>query len=246
KTNVNDLARSFTVTPKEVDFAGVEWLIDGNKVAGNTVSYNGQMYSATLNLGNLADDFEVYYTNGTYKNVGNVRTTATIVAKNSNYKAVGAVESYDWAISGATATVAWNDDGTVASISGDNTAATGGSFFEKSGAGYKVVYKRGNTVLDGAPTEAGDYTAEVVLALGNDGNVNVTASSFSFSIKAPAIEPVGGESGFSWWWILLIVITVISVVVAICALIVASKKKAAVAYDDEDGFYDDVTDEDLY
>ncbi|MDE5666890.1 MAG: hypothetical protein K2I29_01475, partial [Clostridia bacterium] len=26
KTNVNDLARSFTVTPKEVDFAGVEWL----------------------------------------------------------------------------------------------------------------------------------------------------------------------------------------------------------------------------
>ena len=224
----------------------MEWLIDVNKVAGNTVSYNGQMYSATLNLGNLADDFEVYYTNGTYKNVGNVRTTATIVAKNSNYKAVGAVESYDWAISGATATVAWNDDGTVASISGDNTAATGGSFFEKSGAGYKVVYKRGNTVLDGAPTEAGDYTAEVVLALGNDGNVNVTASSFSFSIGGPVIDnPTVNESGSNWWWIVLIVIATLALFFAICALIVANKRKATVISSDEDGFYDDVTDEDL-
>ncbi|MDE5666891.1 MAG: hypothetical protein K2I29_01480, partial [Clostridia bacterium] len=135
-TNITATTRTFKILPKEVDFADVDWVIDGNKVAGNTVSYNGQIYSATLDLGELADDFEVYYTNGTYKNVGNVRTTATIVAKNSNYKAVGAVESYDWAISGATATVAWNDDGTVASIAGDSAAATGGSFFEKSGTSY--------------------------------------------------------------------------------------------------------------
>ncbi len=245
-TNITATTRTFTVLPQEVDFAQVGWLIGGNAVASNTVAYNGQIYNATLDLGELADDFEVYYTNGANKNTGSVTTTATIVPKNANYKAVGVTESYTWTIESVEAAVAWNDDGTVASVTGDCAEATGGSFFVKDGAAYKVVYKKAGVVLDGAPTEAGDYTAELVLALGNDDNVKVTAQSFDFTIAVPDVPTIdGGASGGiqSWWWILLIVITVLAVIVAICAIIAAARKKATL--DDEDGFYDDVTDEDL-
>ncbi|MDE7083182.1 MAG: hypothetical protein K2O89_05745 [Clostridia bacterium] len=243
-TNITATTRTFTILPQEVDFAEVGWLIDGSKVAGDTVSYNGQIYNATLDLGDLSDDFEIYYTNGALKNVGSVVTTATVVSKNSNYKAVGVAESYSWTITGAEAAVVWNDDGTVAAISGDCDEATGGSFFVKEGAAYKVVYKKAGVALDGAPTEAGNYTAEVVLALGNDDNVKVTAQSFDFTIAVPEVPTIDGGSGIqSRWWIVLIVITVLAVLIAIFALIKASRKKAVLQ--DEDGFYDDVTEADL-
>ena len=245
KTNINAVSRSFTVTPAEIDFSNVSWVLNGAAATNDRVNYNGQIYSATLNLGTLADKFDVYYTNGSSKNTGSVTTTATIVPKNANYTAKDANLSYTWAIDSVAATVAWNKDGTVASITGDDTSATGGSFFEKSGSAYKVVYRKDGVVLDKAPTEAGDYTAEVVLALGNDSNVQVTAQKFSFSLSGSGIdggETLSGESS-NWWWIALIVIASLALIVAFIALIVANKKKAAAV--DNDGFYDDVTDEDL-
>ncbi len=241
-TNITATTRTFKILPKEVDFSGVKWVINGVEVASGKVTYNGQIYNATLALGDLADKFEAFYTNGSVKNVGAVNTTVTVVSKNKNYTAVNVTESYSWEIEAVATTVAWNDDGTVASVTGDSAQATGGSFFEKDGSAYKVVYKKGGAVLGGAPTEAGDYTAEVVLALGNDGNVEVTAQSFNFSIGIPPVSP-DGNSIQSWWWILLLVITVISIFFAIIALIVASKKKKAMQ--DDDGFYDDVTEDDL-
>lgn len=97
-TNVAAVTRTFTILPQEIDFAGVEWLIDGNRVAGDSVKYNGKMYNATLNLGSLGDEFEVYYTNGTLKDAGSVTTTATIISKNANYKAVNVTATYTWTI----------------------------------------------------------------------------------------------------------------------------------------------------
>ena len=85
----------------------------------------------------------------------------------------------------------------------------------------------------------------MVLALGNDSNVQVTAQKFSFSLSGSGIdggETLSGESS-NWWWIALIVIASLALIVAFIALIVANKKKAAAV--DNDGFYDDVTDEDL-
>ena len=195
-TNITATTRTFKILPKEVDFSGVKWVINGVEVASGKVTYNGQIYNATLALGDLADKFEAFYT------------------------AVNVTESYSWEIEAVATTVAWNDDGTVASVTGDSAQATGGSFFEKDGSAYKVVYKKGGAVLGGAPTEAGDYTAEVVLALGNDGNVEVTAQSFNFSIGIPPVSP-DGNSIQNWWWILLLVMQ------------------------DDDGFYDDVTEDDL-
>jgi len=242
-TNITATTRTFKILPKEIDFAGVEWVINGVKVAGNTVTYNGQIYTASLNLGELADNFDVYYTNDASKNVGSVTTTATVVAKNANFTAKNVTESYVWAIESVAAKVAWNNDGTVASIDGDCDEATGGSFFEREGASYKVVYKKNGVVLDGAPTEAGEYTAEVVLALGNGENVEVTAQSFDFSIGGALGGETPNGSNNDWLWIVLIVIASLALIVALIALIVAKRKKAVM--NDEDGFYDDVTEEDL-
>jgi len=243
-TNINVTMRTFKILPQEVDFATVGWVINGSNVAGNKVSYNGQIYNASLNLGALADNFDVYYTNDASKNVGSVTTTATVVPKNANYVAKNVSESYSWAIESVAAKVAWNKDGTVASIDGDCNEATGGSFFEKEGTTYKVVYKKNGVVLESAPTEAGEYTAEVVLALGNGENVEVSAQSFDFTIGGSAL---GGEtlneSNNNWLWIVLIVIASLALIVAFIALVVAKRKKAAIS--DDDGFYDDVTEEDL-
>ena len=104
------------------------------------------------------------------------------------------------------------------------------------------------TITGDKQTEAGEHEVTVELKdLANyewtDGSAQ--ALSFEFRISAaPAVEPTG-ESGNNWWWIVLIVVAALAMVFAICALIVANKRKA-VAANDEDGFYDDVTDEDLY
>ena len=104
------------------------------------------------------------------------------------------------------------------------------------------------TITGDKQTEAGEH--EVTVELKDAANYewadgSAQALSFEFRISAaPAVEPTG-ESGNNWWWIVLIVVAALAMVFAICALIVANKRKA-VAANDEDGFYDDVTDEDLY
>lgn len=77
------------------------------------------------------------------------------------------------------------------------------------GVSATVEYVNGDVRLDGAPTEAGDYTIRVTFAVSNDNYNAPQDKQIRLTITPGSDEPVGpdapdaNESAFPWWWIVV-------------------------------------------